>query len=112
MHQIPSLIRADRVGERRHRRAVQAADEHSINVGSAVATLDVAFGEIVRHDGVAPIIREIVCRRTIPLSTVTVALRAVELLVYGLAACHGCGGVCGLGWDGNRRLRLLGGKSR
>src|ERR1700691_2360479 len=112
MHQIPSLVGADGVGERGHRSAVQAANEHSVNVWSAVTALDVAFGEVIRHDWVAPIIREIIRRRAIAFSAITMALRAVELFVYLRAAFYGLGCVRGLRRNGDRRLRLIGRKAR
>src|SRR6202044_2809956 len=89
MHQIPSLCGADRVGERWHRSAIQAANEHSVYRRSGVTALDVPFGEVIRHDRVAPIIRQIICRRTIAFSAITMALRAVELLVHIRAAFYG-----------------------
>src|SRR6202167_1296322 len=112
MHQIPSLGGADRVGERRHRSAIQTANEHPVYRRSGVTALDVAFGEVIRHDGVAPVIRKIVRRRAIAFRTITMALRTVELFVYGRAAFYRFGTIRWLRRNGDRRLRLIGRKAR
>src|SRR5438132_1753026 len=74
---MPCVLGRDGVGERGHRRSVQAGEERAVQVLVARAALAVrAGGEVERGDVEPPVVEERRHRRSVPLARLPVAIEA------------------------------------
>src|SRR5206468_10758348 len=76
----PALVLAHRVGERGHRRAVEAEGHRAEDITHGRAALELAAGEVGRADRKLEIVGQIRRRLAVALALGAVALEALGLL--------------------------------
>src|SRR5262249_10149638 len=73
MRDGPALVVAQRVGERGHRCPIEAQCQGAEDVGRSRTGLELATGEIGRPDRKVEVVTQLVCRRSIATSRLTMA---------------------------------------
>src|SRR3989440_10858363 len=107
MHQVPSVVRLDDVGKRRHRRAVETGHENLVEVVVCGAALEAgALGKIVGPNRLLVAVRKRGSGGTIAAAFGAMALPAFQLGEQLFAMLDALERKCGLRTNGDRVSRF------
>src|SRR6266852_2390331 len=94
MYEVPSFVRLEVVEIGRHRCAIEASDEDSVEVLACLPTLKALYrGEVIRHNALLFAVSQSRSRWSIALPSFAVTLPALHLLVQFVATVYAFFGV-------------------